>query len=551
VIAAALLLVASVRVAGTYTVLNQTWDEPAHIATGLEWLQRGSYTVEPLHPPLARVVSALGPYLAGARLTPDEPNPWVQANRILGAGPSYWRTLALARVATLAFFLTAGAAVFLLTRKAIGPWPAAAAVLLFSTLPPVLAHAGLATTDLPLAAVVMVSLAAFVAWLERPDLRRSILLGAAIGAAVLTKFSALLFLPVVFAVTAIAARWAGSQASLAGRRGAPMYRLLRPVWLAGLVVIWAGYRFSVGPIVPTEGPRHCESSTPCTVDSLPPLVARLVTAPVYPAPELIRGLVAYAREARLGRKGYLLGQRRWGGWWYFFPVALAIKTPLPFLLLGTVGAAALVATHPRGPNWLALAAGASACGILFTLMPSRVNIGLRHALAVYPLLSVVAAFGARTLWNWKRGVAGPVLLVALLGWQIGSSVRAAPDFVAYFNALAPGPPEHYLIDSDLDWGQDLARLADTLDARGIRDVALAYNGSADPRALGIPRYRGLRPFTGDTGWVAVSVFALEMGIWNQPTWDDYAWLRPLRPVARAGRSILLYRVDPESSDGKR
>jgi hypothetical protein len=172
-----------------------------------------------------------------------------------------------------------------------------------------------------------------------------------------------------------------------------------------------------------------------------------------------------------------------------------------------------------------------------------VNIGLRHALAVYPLLSVVAAYGAHRLWQWKPKAVGPVLVLGLLTWQVVGSARTAPDFIAYFNELAPGPPEQYLIDSDLDWGQDLGRLADTLRARGIREVALAYNGSADPRAVGIERFRWLRPFVPDTGWVATSVFALKLGIWNEPTWDDYAWLRRLTPVTRAGRSILLYRVE--------
>ena len=109
------------------------------------------------------------------------------------------------------------------------------------------------------------------------------------------------------------------------------------MWLTALIVIWAGYRFSLGPIIPSEGPRHCETSTPCNLDSLPPAVAALVTAPIYPAPELVRGLVAYGREGRMGRKAYLLGQHSQDGWWYFFPVALAIKTPLPFLVLSLAG----------------------------------------------------------------------------------------------------------------------------------------------------------------------------------------------------------------------
>ena len=542
-VAAALLLAGCLRIAATYPVFTQTWDEPAHIAAGLEWLQRGEYNFEPLHPPLARIAAAAGPYLAGARLTPDEPNPWVQVNRILGAGAAYHRMLALARAANLGFFLIAGIAVFLLARRAAGPWPAVVAVLLFTTLPPVLAHAGFATTDLALAAGIAITLVAFVGWLDRPERGRGVLLGILIAGTLLTKFAAVLFLPVVFAVTAAFARLTGAYQSVAKRSGTQLYRLLRPVWLTALIVIWAGYRFSLGPIIPSEGPRHCETSTPCNLDSLPPAVAALVTAPIYPAPQLVRGLVAYGREGRMGRKAYLLGQHSRDGWWYFFPVALAIKTPLPFLVLSLAGVGALLAARPRGPAWLILATGASAAALLLVLMPSRVNIGLRHALAVYPLLSVVAAYGAARLWRWTPKRIGPLLVAGFLGWQVVSSARTAPDYIAYFNELAPGPPERYLIDSDLDWGQDLGRLADTLKARGIREVALAYNGSADPRAVGIERVRWLRPFTPDTGWIAISVFALKMGIWNEPTWDDYAWLRRLTPVTRAGRSILLYRVE--------
>jgi len=538
--------VACLRIAATYRVFNQTWDEPAHIAAGLEWLERGEYTFEPLHPPLARVVFALGPLLAGARLTPGEPNPWVQTAHFLGTGADYRRMLALARAGNLAFFLIAGVAVFLLTRRAVGAWPAVVAILLFTTMPPVLAHAGFATTDLALVAGVAATLVAFIGWLDQPDLRRGVLLGAIVGGTLLTKFSAILFVPAVLAVTAVCARLWGAYEPVAARAGKPLYRLLRPVWLSALVVIWAGYRFSVGPIIPSEEPRHCESSTPCSLDSLPQAVAALVTAPIYPAPELLRGLVAYGHEGRMGRKAYLLGQHSWNGWWYFFPVALAIKTPLPFLVLCLAGVGALIALRPRAPGWLTLASGAGAAAVFLTLMPGRVNIGLRHALVVYPLLSVVAAYGTVRLWqlNWKA--IGPLLVAVLFIWQIVASIRTAPDFIAYFNELAPGPPEQYLVDSDLDWGQDLARLADTLESRGIRDVALAYNGSADPGAVGIEHYRWLRPFAPDTGWIAISVFALKVGIWNQPTWDDYAWLRPVRPVARVGQSILLYRIAPDS-----
>src|SRR4029453_10350920 len=262
-VAAGLLLGACFRIAATYSVFNQTWDEPAHIASGLEWLQRGRYEFEPLHPPAARGAAALRPYLDGARLTPDDPNPWTQTARILGTGAAYFRMLALARVANLAFFLAAGVALFCFVLRALGPWPATVAILLFSTVPPFLGHAGLATTDVALAAGVIVSLTALILWLDHPSRLRGVLLGAAIGGTVLTKFSALLLLPLIFAVTIASCRLSGKFESPTRKAGVALHRLLRPVWLTALVVLWAGYRFSVGPIVPARGPQHCETSTPC------------------------------------------------------------------------------------------------------------------------------------------------------------------------------------------------------------------------------------------------------------------------------------------------
>jgi len=70
-VAILLAVVAVLRIGATYGVLSQTWDEPAHIARGMEWLERGSYTYERQHPPLARIAVALGPYLSGIRREPD------------------------------------------------------------------------------------------------------------------------------------------------------------------------------------------------------------------------------------------------------------------------------------------------------------------------------------------------------------------------------------------------------------------------------------------------------------------------------------------------
>jgi hypothetical protein len=524
--AAALTAGACAAVIATYGVYSQTWDEPLHMVAGLEWLERGTYGWEPLHPPLARVLIGIGPWLAGARLDAD-PNPWVQGNRILGAGDQYTRMLSLARAGVLPFLALAAAGVFFAGRRAAGTGGGLLALLLFVTIPPVLAHAGLATTDLALAAGTVLTFVAFLRWREEPTPARAIALGLTLGGTILTKFSSLLFLPVALAAAAIVPAGRAFPPSRSQR-----IRAIRPVWITAAAAIWLGYRLDVGPALPPKADGGDRGT-----------ITAITELPIYPAPALVQGLAAYAGQSAGGRKAFFLGERGREGWWLFFPTLLVLKSPIPLLVLTAAGAGMLIARRRDPMRRTGLAATVAAAGILLVLLPSRVNIGLRHALAVYPFLAVVAAYGASELWQRGRHRLGAVAVGALLTWQVVGTIRAAPDFLPWFNALAGPAPERIVVDSDLDWGQDLKRMADTLHARGITNPLLAYNGSTDPAAVGIERYRILRPFNPDTGWIAISVFTRTLGYWNEPTSDDFAWLEQYEPVTRAGPSMLLYRVE--------
>src|SRR5271169_2046624 len=133
----ALFLLAGIgcaRIVSTYHTFSQTTDEPAHLATGVEWLERGSYTFEPLHPPLARVAVALGPYLSGLRLTGQQ-NMWAQGNEILLEHDRYMHNLTLARLGVLPFFLLLTFLVWYWSRTRYGEAPALVSTLLFTTSP--------------------------------------------------------------------------------------------------------------------------------------------------------------------------------------------------------------------------------------------------------------------------------------------------------------------------------------------------------------------------------------------------------------------------------
>jgi hypothetical protein len=203
--AVALAAIAVARIVSTYHVFSQTTDEPAHIATGMEWLQFGTYSFEPLHPPLARIAVALGPYLSGLRLQ-DHRNLWIEGNELLFSNGHYLHNLSLARAGALPFFLLATALVWHWARSRYGNWPALLATFLFTTSPVVLAHAGLATTDMAAAATFTAALLTYINFLERPTFRKAALLGGAAALAVLSKFSALLFLPAC-GFTILLTRW--------------------------------------------------------------------------------------------------------------------------------------------------------------------------------------------------------------------------------------------------------------------------------------------------------------------------------------------------------
>ena len=478
------MLIASVRIISTYTVFNHTIDEPDHLAAGMEWLSAGKYLYEDQHPPLARVMGALGPFLAGERWR-GGPDSYHEGYRILGHGLHYDRTLALGRAGILPFFWAASTVVFLWALRIGGPTTALASTLLFTTLPPVLAHSGLITTDMAAAAWIGAAALASWYWIDRPDHRRALLFGAAIGLACLSKFSALLFLPT---------------ALLAMHRG-ELWRQRRSLALAcavAFLVVWAGYRFSFA-----------------RVDYLH---LRL------PAPRFFTGLATLWAHNSAGHASYLLGRTSPTGFWYYYPVALAIKTPLASLLLVACGVA--IRRH-RGPVLFCAA-------ILICALASRINIGVRHVLPIYLGLAVIGGGAAADMLD--RRVARWIL-AGLLFWQIASGALQHPDYLAYTNEIAGSRPENFLADSDLDWGQDMKRLAARLHQAGATEVTFEPFNKTYPTLAGdaFPRILPVDTEHPAPGWNAVSVSTWK--VFGIPQWANH-----MTPQERAGRSILLWHV---------
>jgi len=503
-LAALLVAFATVAILSTARVFSGTVDEPAHIAAGMQWLTTDRYDYDLQHPPIGRVAAAIGPYLSGARGN-NAGGVFDEGAAILGTGAQYVDRLASARYGEILFFVVMALVVWAWSRRLAGEVGAIVATLFLVTNPTVLAHAGLATTDIACAATTMLALFAATWWIEQPTLVRSTLFGAAIGAAIGSRLSAIAFvggsLVTCYLLRGIAERrW--SFGGTAKRSGLAM----AGVAAAMLFVIWMTYRFDAGPF--------------------------------------IAGVERFLLHGSSGHPTFLLGTPRNRGWWYYFPVALLVKTPLPLLIATLLGGAYVISAWRKGRDWRVAVPFASAMTILAISLTVKVDLGVRLVLPVYPLMAIVGAQGLAYLLREHATRTTQAFAAVMLVCAIVIPIRSHPDHLAYFNALAGDHPENVLVDSNLDWGQDLYRLRDTIVARGITDtVRVAYFGTADLTAAGVPRARLLGLHERATGWIAASETYLA-GEW---VGRAYMWLLEYPEVARIGPSMRLWYIPPDSA----
>jgi len=540
-----LMMLACLLAAGCWSVYSNTWDEPEHLAAGIELLDRGHYEYDTEHPPLARLLLALPPYLAGARsfgTRPPEGTP--EGIDILYSGGHYWLYLTLARLGTLPFLVLLMFGTWLWGRKLFGtPQAGLLSVLLLVSVPPVLGHGALASLDVPAAATILLALFALERWIESARPRDAAWFGLVAGVAVATKFSAVPFIGLALLTLSLA-----HSAIRAERGGTARERLggLAVAALAGLVPIFLVY-----------GPRAPDPAAGVAL-RFDWAVAYLLHRPGLDhgigvvlehvwlpreLKDLVNGVVAVKAHNDSGHLSYLLGHVSRSGWWYFYLVALAVKTPLPLLVAGPGGLAWLAREGwARRDSW-ALAPLVLVITILtFSSVFSRINIGIRHVLILYPLFALGGTYvvlragrALAALGNRRLALAGGALLALMLIWQLSPLWRAYPDYLPYFNETAPHP-ERVLVDSDLDWGQDLWRLEFTAAQLGIPKLSLAYRGTADLSKEPLPPLVILPPRHPTVGWVAVSELARTRNA------SDYAWLEQYRPIERVGRTIDLYYI---------
>jgi len=511
-----LLLVFAAQAVTSMQTKSATWDETNYFGMGDYLLKHRQWNVPSsvIHPPLAYYLDSL-PLLWEDldRRVWTYPAGTTRDLAFLGAadvlrGQSLLssplnrddRLLTRARFMVVLQALLLGFFVYRVGAALYGVGAGLLALTFFTFSPEMLSHGAIITPDMTLTVFCFITMALFRQALVTQHRRDHILAGVSLGLALLSKFPAVLLLPVIGIILAFV--------SLKKQPLSKTNMALAATSAVGVFLL--GYGFDPRPYL--QG-LQIQGSTP-------------------------------------GHWSFLLGELSSEGWWYYIPVAFVLKTPIPLLLcLAAAITMAGITVFRRSIAlddvilWLPVLAF-----VTFFCIELR-SIGLRYVLPIYPFVFVAAAGAVWRLVRAKYLIAVPVL------WYVVTSATAWPHYLAYFNAFAGGSANGYrsLVDSNLDWGQDLKGLKQFMDSRGIPRIYLSYFGTDAPERYGIaydwlPSYALRNPNPQATtvnirrkSYVAISVTNLQ-GVYMEPK-TMFRWLDTLTPVAQIGHSIFVYYVE--------
>jgi hypothetical protein len=535
------------------TTESQVWDEGFELGSGYSYLRTGKLRFNLEQPPLAKVLAALPLLYFNPRLPVEDPS-WINKQDIeFGYAFMYHNRvpagtmLMAARSSIILLTAALGLLMAAWTRRRFGDGSALLAVTLLAFDPNILAHGHYATTDL---GATFFMFAGCIAWDAFLGSRRKVYLvlaGVLLGLAIGTKFSGVMLLPVYAVLYAI--RWwqerkrfsilnfAGSLLAVAALGYVAVVAVYLPE-AKYFVPSWAMKR----PGPPLETVADCKNligGMLCQAGRLGSLQSNSFN----------RGLSDFAWHNSMGHLSYLLGEQSQSGWWYYFPVVFLVKTPTADLLLFGVlllgGMGGLFRNRFRVKFRGGSAAWATVlvpAGFYFMFsMASRIDLGVRHLLPFYPFFFIGLAAGFCALVRSRPPWMAP-LLVLVTVLLVAESLSASPDYLSFFNLVSGGTSRgpHYLLDSNIDWGQDLKRLKVYTDAHPAR-YCLEYFGTAEPSYYGM--HPGYVPRTNQPGerqnmdcMVAISVTLL-YDLYEAP--GSFTWLRARNAVDRVG-SIWIF-----------
>lgn len=577
------------------SVYSPTFDEPAHLNAGLSHLSLGRFELYSVNPPLIRTIGAIPAALLGVapviEAVPKAPH--TRAEFFFGS-ELFWRSpglalqsLRLGRILLIPVSLLGMSVCYLWGLQAFGRWEGVAAAYFWCFSPMILGHGSLITADVASASFGVLSAYLLRSWVHSPTLPNAVRFGGAAGICLITKFTFLVFLP--FCVIAY---WLIAWHRHAFR-AVSFWRIVFQGFTAmlfGLLIVNSLYGFD-GTFC-RLGEIEFISDSLATQDSGEKLYPnrfsdQFIGKLPVPLPRLyVQGVDVQRFDFEHGvlRRSYLMGKWQMGGWWYYYIIAYAVKTPaaqlflLAFALLGLafsfigakphkrkLRAVAFVMRRHRETLYLLFPVL-----IVFVLVSSETgfNRHLRYALPAYPFLFLLSGSAIAVLLKTK---ARHLLLHILFVFQTLSVLAQSPHWISYFNEPSGGSYQgsRWLGDSNTDWGQDLLYLKHWQQEHPThRPLYCAVQSLVDPTSFGIDcglsgptlnTDERAQPYDGPIGpkpgWHAISVNALmgeRVRLYDGSNrfylvTNGFAHFKKMDPEYFIGHSIRIFYISPEQS----
>lgn len=515
---------------GSVRLDSATADEPAHIAAGYLKLVYGKLDFFREQPPLMNSITAVPLVIAGYRFPPEvQPGEdhWTVGRRFLyRSGYDAHRILFLARLPTIALLLALCWLVYLVVARESGsPAWGIAAFALTGFCPNVMAHGRLAAVDLAVTFFCFLAAMLFLRLIEAPRIGVAVAFGVASACAVLSKTSGAILAPWCAVVLVLA---------LLGRKVTDRRRLFVCIGISLL-----------SAVIVLESMTLMEASAGYVRQRVPSgSLAGKLALPLRDWKENIDIIRMW--NADTTKLQYFMGHFSSRGWKAYYPVAFLLKTTLPALLLCCAAIALSIRWRP--PPFAALALAIFVALFFAAAVVSHLALGLRYILPVYPFLYAAAAIALSTVELRRASLA---IVVVLLSWHIAENLIAYPSYISYFNELIGSHrnADRYLIDSNLDWGQDLRRLDAWCRRNGVRSIAIDYFGGGDPAvelSHGVIPVRGAGTPPLPRGYFAVSRHSYRTSdstLVSNASYGTYLASIGAKYVTTIGGSIDVYRIE--------
>ncbi len=560
-----LLTIHASLLAWSATTHSPNLNEPAHLVAGVSHWKFGRFELYRVNPPLVRMVATLPVLASVAKYEWSGFSESAGARPVFRMGRQFIKTngeksiwyFTIARWACIPFSLLGGLICYLWAKEIYGQLAGLFSLTLWCFSPNILAHGQFFTPDCGATVLGITAAYFFWRWLRQPNWKLAIIAGLVLGLAELTKMTWIILFglwPLIWLVWQIPQKpdntisWKKQTAQLACILLLGLYLLNLGYGFEGTFTKLNHFEFISNSLAgyENEEQREKKKKINCFSDSF------LGEIPVPLPKNYVLGIDVQKRDfEQFDRESYLRGEFRDHGWWYYYLYALAIKVPLGYWIIFALSF--LLAFYQRSAgssHWLdgLMLAVPSLTVLMLVSIQTGFNHHMRYVLLIFPFSFIW--MGQSALWFAEKKKIAAVVTAFSLVWAIGSSLMIYPHSLSYFNEAIGGPMEghNHLINSNIDWGQDLLYLKEWIEKHPeVQPLNICYYGEYAPTHIGMnyplpPVNEKQDPnFQPPPGWYAISVNYLKGYGWRQPK-DGFIYFQNYEPIATAGFSIYIYHI---------